>query len=128
AEGHPQRAMLLAHLLWQRATPEPAVPDDVAAEVVADALTAVGAEIVAMLDVLPTAETKTLRAIAEYGSPLSSRALRDLNLAKPSAQTAAASLTDRALVERPINKTGPWRIIDPLTARWLRAKYPTRPS
>jgi hypothetical protein len=125
AEGHPQRSMLLAHLLWQRVQPGTAPADDITDVVIADALAAVSAEIVAMLDVLPTSEKKTLRAIAEYGTPLSSRALRDLNLPKTSAQSASASLLDRALVERAPDG---WRIIDPLTARWLRARYPTRPA
>lgn len=125
AEGHPQRSMLLANLLWQRVQPGTAPPDDVIDVVMADALAAVSAEIIAMLDVLPTAEKKTLRAIAEYGTPLSSRALRDLNLPKASAQSASASLLDRALAERAPDG---WRIIDPLTARWLRTRYPTRPA
>lgn len=125
AEGHPQRSMLLAHLLWQRVTPGQRPSDDVVDIVAADALAAVSAEIVAMLDVLPTAEKKTLRAIAEYGTPLSSRALRDLNLLKASAQSAGAALIERALVERTADG---WRIVDPLTARWLRARYPTRPG
>jgi hypothetical protein len=125
ADGHPQRSMLLAHLLWQRVVPGEAPADELGDVVLADSLAAVSAEIVAMLDVLPTAEKKALRAIAEYGTPLSSRALRDLNLLKTSAQSASASLTDRALVER-----GPdgWRIIDPLASLWLRARYPTRPA
>jgi hypothetical protein len=130
AEGHPQRSMLLAHLLWQRAEPgraAPADPAELVDVVFADALAVVSAEIVAMLDVLPRAERKALRAIAEYGTPLSSRALRDLNLRKPSAQSAANALLDRALVERP-GATDEWRIIDPLTSWWLRARYPTRPA
>lgn len=125
AEGHPQRSMLLAHLLWQRVVPGETPADELADVVLGDAIAAVSAEIVAMLDVLPTTEKKTLRAIAEYGTPLSSRALRDLNLAKTSAQSASGSLLDRALVER---SPAGWRIIDPLTARWLRARYPTRPG
>jgi hypothetical protein len=125
AEGHPQRSMLMAHLLWQRVMPGHSPPDDLGDAVLTDALAAVSAEIVAMLDVLPTTEKKALRAIAEYGTPLSSRALRDLNLAKTSAQSAAASLLDRALAERTPDG---WRIIDPLTARWLRVRYPTRPE
>jgi hypothetical protein len=127
AQGHPQRAMLLAHLLWQRLKPGSPVPSELAGQVLDDALAAVSAEIVAMLDVLPTAEKKTLRAIAEYGTPLSSRALRDLGLLKASAQSASASLLERALVERLSGSRAGWRIIDPLTSLWLRARYPTRP-
>jgi hypothetical protein len=125
AQGHPQRSMLLAHLLWQRVVPGQPPADELAETVLADALTAVSAEIVAMLDFLPTAEKKALRAIAEYGTPLASRALRDLNLPKTSAQSAGASLLERALVERTADG---WRIVDPLTTRWLRARYPTRPG
>jgi hypothetical protein len=136
ADGHPQRSMLLAHLLWQYASPGAAVPAgedalELADRVVTDALASVGAEITAMLDVLPTAETKTLRAIAEHGTPLAARALRDLRLPKTTAQSAAQSLRDRALVERISAGAGggrraEWRIVDPLTALWLRARYPTR--
>jgi hypothetical protein len=125
AAGHPQRSMLLAHLLWQRVQPGHPPPDEIVNTVLTDALAAVSAEITAMLDVLPTSEKKTLRAIAEYGTPLSGRALRDLNLLKASAQSASASLLDRALVERTPDS---WRIIDPMTTRWLQARYPTRPS
>jgi len=125
ADGHPQRSMLLAHLLWQRTPPGSPPSPDAVAQVQVDAITAVGAEIVAMFDVLPTGEKKVLRAIAEYGTPLSARALRDLDLAKTTAQSAAGALVDRALVER---VDGRWRVIDPLTALWLRSRYPTRPS
>jgi uncharacterized protein len=101
--------------------------EDGVAQVVADGLTAVGAEIVAMFDVLPTTEKKTLRAVAEYGTPFAARALRDLNLVKGSAQSAATSLTERALIERVVEPDVRWRIVDPLTALWLRTRYPTRP-
>jgi hypothetical protein len=133
-EGHPQRSMLLAHLLWQRVDPgEPAPEDttDLVETVVGDALRAVTAEVTALFDVLPTNEKKAMRAIAEYGSPLSSRALRDLDLRKPSAQSAAAALLERALIERPHGEGEGdvrWRIVDPLTTRWLRTRYPTRPG
>lgn len=133
-EGHPQRSMLLAHLLWQRVEPQEPAPADqteLVTAVVEDALRAVTAEITALFDVLPTTEKKVMRAVAEYGSPLSSRALRDLDLRKPSAQSAAASLVDRTLLERPrvaAEDDPRWRIVDPLTARWLRVRYPTRPG
>lgn len=133
-EGHPQRSMLLAHLLWQRIDPEQRDPADTPALVAAvleDALRAVTAEITALFDVLPTNEKKVMRAVAEYGAPLSSRALRDLDIRKPSAQSAAGSLIDRALLERPETASDEdprWRIVDPLIARWLRVRYPTRPG
>lgn len=137
AEGHPQRSMLLAHLLWQRAEPDRPAPTDttqLVEDVLADALRSVTAELTALLDVLPINEKKVMRAVAEYGSPLSRRALRDLELRKPSAQSAAASLLDRTLLERPSPQDPVreidhrWRIVDPLAAQWLRSRYPTRPG
>lgn len=129
AEGHPQRSMLLAHLLWQRAEAAQAPVDTgpLVAAVLDDGTAAATAEINALFDVLPTSEKKVLRAIAEYGAPLSARALRDLDLPKSSANSAAAHLLGRALVERP-TASGSWRIVDPLIGRWLRSRYPTRPA
>jgi hypothetical protein len=125
--------MLLAHLLWQRTDRAERVGDDptLVGDVLADALRSVTAEVTALFDLLPVAERKVLRAIAEYGTPLSSRALRDLDLPKSSAQSAAASLLDRALVERIVpgpDVDGRWRVVDPLTTRWIRSRYPTRPG
>jgi hypothetical protein len=130
AEGHPQRSMLLAHLLWQRAEVGRQAPIDtgpLVAAVLDDSTAAATAEVNALFDVLPITEKKVLRAIAEYGTPLSARALRDLDLPKSSAHSAATHLLDRALVERPA-AGGSWRIVDPLIGRWLRARYPTRPA
>jgi hypothetical protein len=134
AEGHPQRSMLLAHLLWQRVHPDRPAPHNTTAlvhSVIADALRSVTVELTALFDVLPINEKKVMRAIAEYGSPLSSRALRDLDLHKSSAQSAAGSLVERALAERPgsgSDDEARWRVVDPLTAQWLRSRYPTRPG
>lgn len=124
SEGHPQRTMLLAHLLFQsvgdgrRATA--ADWDTVSAE----ALRRVDAEARATLNGLASEQRKTLRAVAEYQSPYASRALQSLNLTKATAQTAAEALIAAGVVER---DSGRWRVIDPLLAQWLRTLYPTRP-
>ena len=125
SEGHPQRAMLLAHLLWQRTDPETPADQQTVGQVLAEALRRVDNEVIAVLDGLTPVEVKTARAIAEYGTPLSARAGRDLDLQKSAAQAAAGVLQDRALAER--GEDGRWRLVDPLLARWLRARYPTRP-
>ena len=124
SEGHPQRAMLLAHLLFQRTDPQrPAAAPDTRA-VLEEALARVESEARAVLDGLTAVETKTMRAIAEYGTPLAARAARDLNLKKAAAANASANLSGRGLVEH--SEDEGWRVVDPLLGRWLRTRYPTR--
>ncbi len=123
SEGHPQRAMLLAHLLWSR-VPEGqvATPQDWAA-VLAEALRRVDAEARAVLGGLHAGERKTLRAVAEYGSPLAARALRTLDLPKSTAAQAAQTLLAEGVLEHEDDR---WRLVDPLLARWVRRELPTR--
>jgi uncharacterized protein len=122
--GHPQRAMLLAHLLWTH-TPSGRVANrETWATVVADAMRRVDGEARAVLGGLTSGERKTLRAVAEYGSPLSSRALQTLDLAKSTAQSAAAALVGAGVLER--DDENRWRLVDPLLARWITLQMPTR--
>lgn len=126
SEGHPQRAMLLAHLLWQRVGPDAPATAETLGEVRSEALRRVENEVVALLDGLRAAEVKTVRAVVEYGTPLAARAARDLSLPKTSAQYAAETLTDRAILERAPD--GKWRVVDPLLALWVRDRFPMRPQ
>jgi hypothetical protein len=128
AEGHPQGSIFLAHLLWQRAGAGAGAGDrrrQRPRRCRVHRRTFDG-ERRYRRDAGRAAEDRAQGAagVAEYGTPLSSRALRDLNLAKPSAQSAASALLDRALVERPAG-SDEWRVADPFTARWPRSRYPT---
>jgi uncharacterized protein len=124
SEGHPQRAMLLAHLLWTR-VPVGQVADRGAwSDALAAALRRVDPEARAVLAGLAPGQRKALRAVAEYGSPLSARALRTLGLAKSSARQGAEQLVAEGVLERD-DETG-WRVVDPLLARWIRAELATR--
>ena len=129
SEGHPQRAMLLAHLLWHRVTPDNPATEDTARLVIADAVNRVSSEIVAVFDGLTTVEAKVVRAVAEFGTPLSARAGRALDLPKSAAQVAAAAMQERTLIEKIDEpERGSWRLVDPLMTRWLRNRYPLRPE
>lgn len=121
--GHPQRAMLLAHLLWQYVEPGQSATEDHLAAAIAAALRRVDPEARATLSGLPIGQRKTLRAVAEYGTPLAARAGRTLGLPKPTAQKAAARLVATGLIEED-GRT--WRVVDPLLAHWIRANYATR--
>lgn len=122
-EGHPQRTMLLAHLLWQEVPAgERGTTDDLEAAI-AVALRQGDAEFRATMSGLTAGQRKVLRAVAEYGTPMAARALRALGLPKTTAQKAAPHLVAAGLIE---DTDQGWRVIDPLLARWIRTNYGTR--
>jgi uncharacterized protein len=117
AEGHPQRAMLLAHRLWD------VVPHGEAAtlrsweDALAAAMLEVGPELEADWRRLSVVEQKTLRAVvAGGGSPFRGAVLERVALSKPSAQTALRNLTARSDVEA---TEGGYRLVDPLFKLWI---------
>ena len=101
AKGHPQRAILLAHRLWNE------VPSGETATLGSwerahvGALEELDAEFDARWRGFDLAEQKTLRAvIAGDGSPYKERALAPLDLSKATAQSALERLEATAEVER----------------------------
>jgi hypothetical protein len=125
SEGHPQRAMLLAHLLFTQVRPRGTATTESLRRALDTALDRVDQEARAVLDGLDFGSRKTLRAIAEYGTPISARAGRTLDLAKTTAADAAARLEKSGVVERD-PESRRWCLVDPLLARWLRERYATR--
>lgn len=123
SDGHPQRAMLLAHLLWSQVAPGQVATREDWTAALEDALRRVDPEARAVLGGLHAGERKTLRAVAEYGSPLSARALRTLDLPKSTAAQAAQQLLAEGVLEHEDDR---WRLVDPLLARWIRRELPTR--
>jgi hypothetical protein len=122
AEGHPQRAMLLAHHLYGPV--KPGASADI--EDWVDALHAARAERQGEIQVLwescSSLERRVLKVIAQRTVALGSRdADRRYGIAKGgSAQAAVERLYGEGhLVEDHTTRTG-WRIVDPFPAAWLR--------
>jgi uncharacterized protein len=117
AKGHPQRAMLLAHRLWEKTGPGgTATLDDWTAAHRA-ALEELDPEFDARWRGLDVSEQKTLRAvIAGDGSPYREAVLRRLELSKPTAQGALNRLKQSAEVETEARKQV---VVDPLFAEWI---------
>jgi hypothetical protein len=117
AKGHPQRAMLLAHRLWEQVgRGGTATLDDWHA-----AHTAALAELEAEFDAgwrgLGFSEQKCLRAILlGDGSPYKADVLRRLELTKDMVRKALPRLIGRADVEIVDGKPA---IVDPLFAEWI---------
>ena len=117
ASGHPQRAILLAHRLWEEV-------DEGATATLEDwraahesALAELSPEFDAHWRSFGTTEQKALRAIlAGEGSPLGARVLERLDLDKATAYKALRRLVATADAEQ---RDGRYDIVDPLFAEWI---------
>ena len=117
AEGHPQRAMLLAHRLWEDVEIGRAATLAHWRRAFERALDELHPELAAHWQRFSVTEQKTLRAvIAGGGSPYRTRVLERLDLNKPSAQEALKNLAAQAEVELVDRK---YRLVDPLFSAWI---------
>lgn len=116
SQGHPQRAMLLAHLLWEQVGPGAVAGEEEWEACLAAALRVVDREATGIFDALSDSQRRTLRAVATVGSPYRMAAAARFDLPKASAQRALRHLRDRGLIDD--DDSGP-RVVDPLLARWL---------
>jgi hypothetical protein len=123
ADGHPQRAMFLAHLLWER-TPRGAEADDETWEAaLSTARSWVSDEMSGIWAPLSRNQQVALRAVAEHGSATVSAA-GGSGVARSARQAAETSLLRLGLIERDERRTGPRggtrrRLVDPLLADWV---------
>jgi len=116
-KGHPQRAMLLAHYLWEQ-TPrgEPATPERWQATL--DGIfSEYGEALQATWDALETKEKAVLAALALGQDPLfSDRTLQRFNLSKGGVQHARDALAKRGHLHRVGDG---WDLVDPLLTEWI---------
>ena len=117
ADGHPQRAMLLSHRLWETVEPKGTATLANWATAHAAALAELQPEFDANWRRLSTTEQKALRAvIAGDGSPFGRRVLTQLDIPKSTVGAALRSLAANATVER---RGEDYAIVDPLFAGWI---------
>jgi hypothetical protein len=117
AKGHPQRAMLLAHRLWE-VLPRGGTADlDHWRQAQIAALAELDAEFDAQWRGFDTSEQKTMRAvIAGEGSPYKGDVLRRLDLTKDMVRKALPRLGATAEIE---TADGKHAVVDPLFAQWI---------
>jgi uncharacterized protein len=117
AGGHPQRAMLLAHRVWEEVAPGERATAAQWRHALETALLELDPELDARWRRLTTTEQKTVRAVvAGEGSPYRRVVLERLQLGKASAQQALRNLGARAEVESGENG---YVLVDPLFALWV---------
>jgi hypothetical protein len=118
AHGHPQRAMLLAHRLWEEVPRGADATGDHWNAAFERALVELTPELEARWQRLTVTEQRTVRALIEgRGSPYRTHVLARLGLSKSSAQEALHNLAARAEVET-IDDT--LVLVDPLFAIWIQ--------
>jgi uncharacterized protein len=119
ASGHPQRAMMLAHHLWEQVAKGSAATLDDWDRAHESALAELQPEFDAQWRRgFSLTEQKTMRAVvAGEGSPYRSSVLRRLQLEKSTAQATIERLRATAEIEPDGKKH---RVVDPLFAEWIR--------
>ena len=119
AQGHPQRAMLLAHRLWEEVEPGGTRDARRLGVGARPALAELQPEFDANWRRLSTTEQKALRAvIGGDGSPFGRRVLEQLDVPKSTVRAALRSLAANATVEQ---RGEDYVIVDPLFAEWIAA-------
>lgn len=124
-EGHPQRLMLLANLLWERTEPDtPATVAEVRGAYDA-ALRMVDPELRFLWESLTANEQRVLAALAAGLTPYQQEAKVLLDIAnRSSAARAVDGLEARAVIERTDDDA--LQIIDPFLKTWVRRRGATR--
>jgi hypothetical protein len=117
AKGHPQRAMLLAHRLWEEVRPGETGTLGHWQSAHSAALTELNPEFDAQWRGLDTSAQKTLRAIvAGDGSPYRGDVRRRLELTKDMVRRALPRLSATAEIE---TVDGKHVVVDPLFGEWI---------
>lgn len=115
-EGHPQRAMLMAHRLWQEVPRDKAADADAWQRALAKAREQVGEQFSAVWQRLTSTEKKALRGVASLGSATSMAAQKELDIAPATAHAAVERLIDAGDLERTQRGI---QFVDPLFRMWV---------
>ncbi len=122
AEGHPQRAMLLAHHLYQQVQPKQTGDIEAWDVALASARRETAGELQVLWDSATEIERRVLKTIAQRTIALGSQqAEARYGLAKGGSTGIAADrlFTEGHLIRDESTRTG-WRVLDPFLAMWLR--------
>lgn len=117
ARGHPQRAMLLAHFLWERTAPGGTSDGAAWQGALSDAHDELKDEFSSIWAGLGDAERRLLLAITISGDPLSKRVLESLALPRSTARDARGRLLEEGYVQ--LGGAEELEIVDPLLALWV---------
>ncbi len=119
AQGHPQRAMLLAHFLWEHTAPSAESDEAGWQEAMNDVYLELRDEFDSIWNGLADAERRSLAAISRGpGFLMKKSVLDELQLARSTARDSRDRLIDEGYVH---GQGAELEIVDPLLASWIAA-------
>jgi uncharacterized protein len=120
AQGHPQRAMLMAHLLWNEVPPGEAADEDRWDRVLTSVRAFVRDEFEGAWGALASVERGVVEAVTSAAGGLTSRqTLNRFNLTKGGAPPAAERLVAAGILIEDRDRPVGYRVVDPLFERWI---------
>jgi uncharacterized protein len=124
SQGHPQRTMLLAHMLWELTPAGAGATEEIWLSAYDEVMHHIRDELRAAWSALPTSQRRVLTAIAENSEGLYAAGRRQGGSRGGAVLSAAEALRDRGdIVESPSATSG-WRLVDPLLAAWVNEGRP----
>ena len=124
SRGHPQRTMLLAHILWELTEEGEEVTEEIWLSAFDEVMHHVRDELRAAWSSLPTSQKRVLTAIAENREGIYAAGRRQGGSRGGAVRSAVEALRDRGeIVEDPGAVSG-WRLVDPLLAAWVSEGRP----
>lgn len=124
SQGHPQRTMLLAHLLWEFTEPGEEATEEIWLSAYDEAMHHVRDELRATWSALPASQRRVLTAIAENREGIYAAGRRQGGSRGGAVRAALDSLRDRGDVVEDAATTSGWRLVDPLLATWVNEGRP----
>ncbi len=121
ADGHPQRAMLLAHHLYEQTAPAAVAGGEEWVRTFAAAAHDANPEVQAAWESWNNSERRLMAVIAQRSMPLQGRAARErygISKTGGNQNTLNRLQRDGHIVADETAATG-WRVVDPLLERWL---------
>ena len=124
SQGHPQRTMLLAHVLWELTEEGEEVDEELWLSAFDEAMHYARDELCATWSSLPTSQRRVLTAIAENREGIYAAGRRQGGSRGGAVRNAVEALRDRGDVVEDETAVAGWRLVDPLLAVWVNEGRP----
>jgi uncharacterized protein len=124
AQGHPQRTMLLAHVLWELTEEGEEVGEELWLSAFDGAMHYVRDELRATWSSLPTSQRRVLTAIAENREGIYAAGRRQGGSRGGAVRNAVEALRDRGDIVEDETAIAGWRLVDPLLTAWVNEGRP----
>jgi len=124
SRGHPQRTMLLAHILWELTDDGEEVDEELWLSAYDEVMHQVRDELRAAWSALPTSQRRVLAAVAENREGAYAAGRRQGGSRGGAVSTAIDALRDRGEIVEDADAVSGWRLVDPLLATWVNEGRP----